>query len=202
MLTSILKSITYLFHPLLMPWMGAVYYFSVTPEYYSPLKISYWLISIISLSVLLPLVLYFVLNKLNQAQTIHLKTSKERIWPLLLNSMIIGYLCVGVFPEPLCKELHYYFLGIVLTVLVGLVLAILKFKSSIHMMSASGTFFFIVLLNLHYSYSLISAFVVFVIMMGAMASSRLHLKAHTVRELFVGLIIGVTPQLVLLNNWL
>ena len=95
MLTSILKSISYLLHPLLMPWMGAVYFFTVTPEYHSPLKISYWLISIIILSVLLPLVLYFILNKLNQAQTIHLKTSKERIWPLLLNSMIIGYLVCG-----------------------------------------------------------------------------------------------------------
>ena len=109
---------------------------------------------------------------------------------------------VSINLEPLCKELHYYFLGIVITILVGLVLAILKFKSSIHMMSASGTFFFIVLLNLHYSYSFISAFVVFIIMMGAMASSRLHLKAHTVRELVVGLIIGVTPQLFLLKNWL
>ncbi len=202
MLTSFLKSISYLFHPLLMPWMGAVYYFSVTPKDYSPLKISYWLISIISLSVLLPLVLYFILNKLNKVQTIHLKTSKERIWPLLLNSMIIGYLSVYVLPESICVELHYFLLGIVITILMGLVLALLKFKTSIHMMSTSSAFIFIVLINLHYSYSVSSAFVVFVIMMGAMVSSRLHLNAHTARELVVGLIIGVSPQLLLLKNWL
>jgi hypothetical protein len=202
MLTPFLKSISYLFHPLLMPWMAAVYYFTVTTHQYSPLKISYWLISIIILSVLLPLVLYFILNKLEQVQTIHLKTSKERIWPLGLNSMILGYLCVYVFPESICIELHYFFLGIVVTILTGLVLALLKFKSSIHMMSASSAFFFIILLNLHYGYSFSSAFVVFVIMMGAMASSRLHLNAHTVRELVIGLIIGVIPQLLFLKDWL
>ena len=145
--------------------------------------------------------LYFILNKFEQVQTIHLKTSKERIWPLGLNSMILGYLCVYVFPESICIELHYFFLGIVVTILTGLVLALLKFKSSIHMMSASSAFF-IILLNLHYGYSFSSAFVVFVIMMGAMASSRLHLNAHTVRELVIGLIIGVIPQLLFLKDWL
>ena len=70
------------------------------------------------------------------------------------------------------------------------------------MMSASSEFFFIILLNLHYGYSFSSAFVVFVIMMGAMASSRLHLNAHTVRELVIGLIIGVIPQLLFLKDWL
>ena len=85
---------------------------------------------------------------------------------------------------------------------MGLVLALLKFKTSIHMMSTSSAFIFIVLINLHYSYSVSSAFVVFVVMMGAMVSSRLHLNAHTARELVVGLIIGVSPQLLLLKNWL
>ena len=109
MLTSFLKSISYILHPLLMPWMGAVYFFTVTPLQYHPIKISFWLLSIILWSLVVPLVLYFILKKLNTVQSIDLKTSKERIWPLLLNSIILGYLSFSVLPEPICVELHYLF---------------------------------------------------------------------------------------------
>ncbi|WP_069676835.1 hypothetical protein [Formosa sp. Hel1_33_131] len=202
MLTSFLKSISYILHPLLMPWMGAVYFFTVTPLQYHPIKISFWLLSIILWSLVVPLVLYFILKKLNTVQSIDLKTSKERIWPLLLNSIILGYLSFGVLPEPICVELHYLFLGAMMTAISGMVLALLKFKTSIHMMSTGGAFFFMVLVNLHYGYSFSNAFALFIIVMGAMASSRLHLNAHTVKELVAGLVIGVVPQLLLLNHWL
>jgi hypothetical protein len=202
MLTTFLKSISYILHPLLMPWMGAVYFFTVTPTQYHPIKISFWLLSIILWSLVVPLILYFILKKLNIVQTIDLKTSKERIWPLLLNSIILGYLSFGVLPESICVELHYLFLGAMITAMAGMVLALLKFKTSIHMMSTGGAFFFMVLVNLHYGYSFSNAFALFIIVMGAMASSRLHLNAHTVKELVAGLVIGVVPQLLLLNHWL
>ena len=202
MLTSFLKSISYILHPLLMPWMGAVYFFTVTPVQYPPIKISFWLLSIILWSVAIPLVLYFILKKLKLVQTIDLKTSKERIWPLFLNSIILGYLSFRILPESMCGELHYFFLGALMTAIVGMLLAFLKFKTSIHMMSTGGAFFFMVLVNLHYGYSFSGAFAFFIIVMGAMASSRLHLNAHTVKELVVGLVIGVLPQLLLINHWL
>lgn len=40
------------------------------------------------------------------------------------------------------------------------------------------------------------------IISGAVATSRLHLKAHTYPELIMGVVIGVFPQLILVNNWL
>ena len=79
MLTSLLKSVSYILHPLLMPWMGAVYFFTVTPVQYHPIKISFWLLSIILWSVVVPLILYFILKKIKLVQSIDLKSSKERI---------------------------------------------------------------------------------------------------------------------------
>ena len=202
MLTTFLKSLSYFLHPLLMPWMGAVYYFSLTPVPYPPLKVSLWLFSIIFWSVLVPLILYFILKKINIVHTIHLKTSQERVWPLFLNSIILGYLSFGVLPETICFELHFLFLGALITAIIGMILAFFKFKTSIHMMSTGGAFFFMVLVNLHYDYSFSTTFALFVIVMGAMASSRLHLNAHTVKELSVGFFVGVMPQLLLFNHWL
>lgn len=202
MLTSFLKSVSYLLHPLLMPWMGALYFFTVTPVQYHPIKVSIWLLTIIFWSVIIPLILYFFLKKINLVQSIDLKSSKERVWPLLLNSIILGYLSYSLLPKSICVELHYFFLGALTTAAFGMILALLKFKTSIHMMSTGGAFFFMVLVNLHYDYSFSNTFALFVIVMGAMASSRLHLKAHTPKELAVGLFFGVVPQLVLFNHWL
>jgi len=202
MLTSFLKSVSYLLHPLLMPWMGALYFFTVTPVQYHPIKVSIWLLTIIFWSVIIPLILYFFLKKINLVQSIDLKSSKERVWPLLLNSIILGYLSYSLLPKSICVELHYFILGALITAAFGMILALLKFKTSIHMMSTGGAFFFMVLVNLHYDYSFSNTFALFVIVMGAMASSRLHLKAHTPKELAVGLFVGVVPQLLLFNHWL
>ena len=106
--------------------------------------------------VVVPLVLYFILKKLKLVQTIDLKTSKERIWPLLLNSIILGYLSFSVLPEPMCRIALFILRGYDDSGL-GMILAFLKFKTSIHMMSTGGAFFFMVLVNLHYGYSFSNA---------------------------------------------
>jgi hypothetical protein len=70
------------------------------------------------------------------------------------------------------------------------------------MMAVSATFMFMILTNLHFGVSISNVVIVFILIMGAMASSRLHLNAHSVKELAIGLIIGVLPQILLLNQWL
>ncbi|GAL78820.1 hypothetical protein JCM19274_3378 [Algibacter lectus] len=38
--------------------------------------------------------------------------------------------------------------------------------------------------------------------MGAVATSRLHLNAHTSKELIFGFFVGLIPQLLLINFWM
>lgn len=202
MLTYFLKSISYLLHPLFMTLTAAVYFFSATPVQYPPTRVVHWLLSIIIWSLLFPLLLNVVLKKLNAIKSIHLKTVKERFWPLLLNSIIMSYIGFVVVTKADCVELHYFVLGSLLTIILGLTLSILKIKASIHMMAVSGAFLFMILTNLHFGVSIDNVVIVFVLVMGAMASSRLHLNAHSLKELAIGLIIGVLPQILLFNQWL
>jgi hypothetical protein len=39
-------------------------------------------------------------------------------------------------------------------------------------------------------------------MNGVVASSRLEMKAHTPKELVIGFLLGIIPQLLLLHLWL
>jgi hypothetical protein len=202
MLTYFLKSISYLLHPLFMTLTATVYFFSATPVQYPPTRVVHWLLSIIIWSLLFPLLLNVVLKKLNAIKSIHLKTVKERFWPLLLNSIIMSYIGFVVVTKADCVELHYFVLGSLLTIILGLTLSILKIKASIHMMAVSGTFMFMILTNLHFGVAIDNLVIFFILVMGAMGSSRLHLNAHTVKELTTGLIIGVFPQILLLKQWL
>jgi len=202
MLTYFLRSISYLLHPLFMTLTAAVYFFSATPVQYPPTRVVHWLLSIIIWSLLFPLLLNVFLKKLNAIKSIHLKTVKERFWPLLLNSIIMSYIGFVVVTKADCVELHYFVLGSLLTIILGLTLSILKIKASIHMMAVSGTFMFMILTNLHFGVAIDNLVIFFILVMGAMGSSRLHLNAHTVKELTIGLIIGVFPQILLLKQWL
>ncbi|MDP5081161.1 MAG: hypothetical protein NWP87_00795, partial [Winogradskyella sp.] len=83
-----------------------------------------------------------------------------------------------------------------------LILAIFKIKASIHMIGASGFFMFAVILAIHYQININGTIALMMIILGAIATSRLHLKAHTNQELIIGLFTGLFPQVLLVPYWL
>jgi putative Mn2+ efflux pump MntP len=70
------------------------------------------------------------------------------------------------------------------------------------MMAIAGVFMFFLALSIHFSININGTLAIITILIGAIATSRLHLNAHTYTELIVGFFIGLFPQLILLNYWL
>lgn len=197
-----LKSISYIFHPLLMPVFGVIFYFEVSPRFI-PLEIKQAkLISLIILTVALPILLYFLLKTLGKVKSIHLENTNERILPLVLNCIVIILVIQRILTPSQIIELYYFFVGILFSTMACLILAIAKFKASIHMIAVSGVFMFFVALSIHFSINLNGALSLMIIIIGAIATSRLHLKAHTYKELIMGIFIGIIPQLILIRYWL
>ena len=81
-------------------------------------------------------------------------------------------------------------------------MAVFKVKASIHMIAASGFFMFAVAIGLHYKININGTIALMMIILGAIATSRLHLKAHTNQELLIGLITGLFPQILFMKYWL
>lgn len=198
----ILKSISFIFHPVMMPLLGVIFYFSKSPRYLPMEIIQAKVVSLFILTILLPILLYFLLKSLGRTSTIYLKSTNERILPLVLNAIIILLIVYRVLPNDEIIELYYFFIGILISTLSCLVLAILKFKASIHMMAVSGVFMFFLALSIHFSININGSLAIMAVLMGAIATSRLHLKAHTYPELIIGFFIGLIPQLILVNYWL
>ena len=198
----ILKSISFIFHPILMPLLGVVFYFSKSPRYIPGEVIQAKLISLFILTILLPILLYYLLKTLGKTHSIYLRSTKERILPLALNCIIIFLILQRVITAHEIIELYYFFVGILISTLACFFLALLKFKASIHMIAIAGVFMFYIALSIHFSININGTLALMAIITGAIATSRLHLKAHDCKELIIGFCIGFIPQLILVNYWL
>lgn len=197
-----LKSISYIVHPLFMPLLCVLFYFSKSPRYIPFEIIKYKSLNIFILTILLPLLISVVLKMMGKIESIHLKTTKERILPLLIYTGIIVLIIKRVLPPQEFLELYYFFIGILLSSLSAILLLLFKFKSSLHMMAISGLFMFVIALSIHYRINILGSIILIVILMGAVASSRLALKAHNSQELIMGICLGLIPQLILIRYWL
>ncbi len=198
----ILKSISFVFHPLIMPLLGVLFYFSKTPRFIPEPVMKAKIFSIVILTIILPILLFFLLRTINKVDSIYLKSTRERLIPLFINCVIITLILLRVLASNEIVELYYFFLGILCSTMACLILAVFKIKASIHMIAASGFFMFAVLLGIHYQININGTIALMMIILGAIATSRLHLKAHTNQELIIGLFTGLFPQLILLNYWL
>ena len=152
--------------------------------------------------MILPILLFYLLKTLNKVETIHLDNVYERRIPLLINCFIILLILIRVLPITEIPELYFFFIGILISNITCFVLAVVKFKASIHMIASSGFFMFAVALAIHFKININGTIALMCIILGAIATSRLHMKAHNSLELVVGFFVGLLPQLVLLNYWM
>jgi len=151
---------------------------------------------------LLPILLYSLLKTLRKVDSIYLENVNQRIIPLILNCIISVLIIIRVLPSTEFIELYYFFVGVLLSTLACLILAILNFKASIHMIASGGVLMFFITLSFFFSKNLSGSIALMCLIVGAIASSRLHLNAHTKTELVIGLFVGIIPQLILINYWL
>src|SRR5690606_30153107 len=176
MIHRILKSISYIFHPLIMPLLGVLFYFKISPKFFPEEIIYAKMISLFILTMVLPILLYFLLKTLGRVNSIELGTTKERIIPLAINCFIILLVLKRVISVHDIIELYYFFLGILISNLTCFILAIAKFKASIHLIGVSGLFMFFIALSIHFSININGILALMSIITGAVATSRLHLE--------------------------
>ena len=198
----LLKSASYIFHPLWMPFAGSLLYFFLTPRFFPVELVKIKLLAIAIIILFIPIVYYFLLKNLGKASSLFLSDVAERKWPLfffiLLNLMIL-FQVLNSYNYP---ALYYYFVGILFSTLTCFIMALFRIKVSLHLVGLSGLTMFIVALGVHFHLNLIYTIAFLFTALGLTASSRLFYKAHTALELILGFFIGFIPQLIMVNYWL
>ncbi|MGJ5641741.1 hypothetical protein [Formosa sp. S-31] len=197
-----IKSISYIFHPLFMPFACVLFYFSKSPRYIPFELIKYKVFSLFILTIIIPLLSTLVLKLLGRVDTIQLSRAKERILPLLIYTALLFIIIKRVILPEDFIELYYFFIGIIFSTLTCVILLLVNYKASIHIMALSGLFMFFIALSVHFHINIIGSIALISILLGATATSRLQLRAHTPQELVMGFFIGLLPQLLLVPYWL
>ena len=197
-----LKAASYVFHPLLMPLLGTGLYYRVTPRYIDPQLVRVELFAISILTILIPIVIFFLLKNLRVVETIYLKEVQERKFPLMIQCLLLLLIIKLVFDPYEDVELYYFFVGILFSTFSALLMVLFKLKVSLHQMGVAGILMFLVGLSAHFKINLLITISFFLFVNGWVASSRLNNDSHTYPELGAGMLLGILPQLILFNFWL
>ncbi len=197
-----LKLGSILFHPLLIPIMGTAIYFYITPRFIEQEMVIANLFALAIITVIIPIVVFFLLKSLGFVESIYLKEVKERKFPLMIQCVLFLLIIKMVFNPYDNPELYYFFVGILFSAFAALVMVLFKLKVSLHQIGVAGMLMFLVGLSAHFKINLLPAISFFLFVNGWVASSRLQANAHSYSELGVGLLIGALPQLILFNMWL
>lgn len=197
-----LKVLSYFFHPLFIPIMGTLSYFVITPKY-SPLEMqSGNILPIFILTVIIPIIIYFILRNLGVVSNIFLPRVNERKYPLLISLGLLLMILLKVIPNNYTIELYYFFLGLITATAACLFLLFLKFKSSLHMMGMGTLLMFLVGLSIHFEINITIAISALTLASGLVATARLYFQAHSGSELLIGFLVGMTSQLLTFEFWL
>ena len=197
-----LRISSFIFHPLLIPLFGAVLYYTITPKYIEPDLIQAKILAIIIITILIPLVTFFLLKNLNFVESINLVHVSERKYPLMIQALLILLIIKMVYSAYETPELYYFFIGVLFSILTALILVYFKIKISLHLMGISGFTMFLIALSVHFKINLLFIIGFFFFCIGWVGTSRLHTKSHTFPELILGCFLGIIPQFIILPYWL
>ena len=148
------------------------------------------IIGTVIFTLLFPLlsILYLLFTK--RIKSLQIEEKEERILPILFTIiwMLIGYYFLGNILE-YAPVVNSIYLGMVAT--LGVTLLITKYwKISLHMAAIGGCFG--VFLNLEYIYGGVINYVIFILILsGLLGYSRAILKAHNMRQIYSGFLLGV-----------
>lgn len=197
-----LKIISYIFHPLCIPFAGTVTYFIITPKY-SPLELqSGNVLPIFILTVIIPIISFFILRNLGIVSSVFLPNRKERKYPLMISILLLCMVLLKVIPNNYVVEIYFYFVGLIVASFASLLLLFFKLKTSLHLMGMGSLLMFIIALSIHFEINITIAISFWILATGLVATSRLYLNAHSRGEVLVGLLLGIVSQLLTLKFWL
>ena len=192
----IAKLISFVFHPLFLATYLSITLMELFPLALAPLHTevySSFLVLIFLVTVVCPVVFILVLKTFGLISTISMIDRRERITPFTLIvllhlsvTLIFHYQFDIYLSDPLMK-----FLITIDAIIMAGVLVTYFYRVSIHTLGIWGAAGMLIALNrFNETSTLFYATVVTVVIAGAVMSSRLYLKAHTPRELYVGSVLG------------
>ena len=193
---------SYLLHPVFIPLFGALVYLFCAENYLDTFPKYLLIIQITLITVFIPLTFLYFLKVIGRVDSIMVSDVSQRKIPLFVQIILVTLLVLKSVTFDNVPELFFFYLGGIVSAILAFVLLFFKIKASIHTTGISSLTVFIIGLSLHENTNWMYSIALLILLNGILMSSRLIMKAHTVKELVLGFGLGILPQLVLLRYWL
>lgn len=208
------KIISFLFHPLFITIysLSAIYFLHpfIFDNEDNNSKIIFIAYSILS-TIIIPILAILLLKNLNIIETFKMEKKTERIGPLIVVSIVYLWLFINYKNS---TELPLDFAAMMLGASIAVLTAFFInnfIKISLHALSMGSVISLFLILKYKLEYSGLSfktssfasvelsldfLIILVLILSGLVGTSRLILKAHTEKELFLGYLVGFITQLI------
>ena len=190
------KFVSIIFHPLLFSFIGTFLYLFLSPMHFIKRQ-EYIILFIIFISTyILPILLLLFLKKMNLIKDYHLRSIKERKFPVLffiVLSFLIGRMLLNV---QIVNLLAFSFFGVAVALSITYLLFNFKIKSSLHTLGMGGLVGFVIIMSFEYQLNFNLIIAILFVLSGLIAVSRIKLKAHYNKEVYIGFLIGMVSQII------
>jgi hypothetical protein len=193
---------SYIFHPVFIPIYATLFYLFSNHSYFLNKEKYLVLLQVGLITFVIPILFFFLLKRTGRISSMMVPELSERKIPLVMQCFLLILLVRKSITLERYPELHFFLLGALFSTIIALLLLFANKKASLHMTGMSALTFFVFGLSLHHHTQNIALIVFLVLMNGLVASSRLIMKAHTPKELIIGVLLGSIPQILLLFVWL
>jgi len=136
-----------------------------------------------------------LLKAFKLTESYHVHSIKERKIPLFIMILLFTVLGNTFFKLPLLRDFGVLFYGTSFGLILVYLFSIFQLKVSLHLLSIGSMVGFFMVMGIEYITSVIPVLLLLIVLSGLLASARLHLKAHTPKEVYLGFFFGVFTQL-------
>ena len=188
------KLISVLLHPIVLPTIGVLLYFLMVPHTIKSEQRFFIIGFVFTTTYLIPLGILIILKGLKLIHSFKLHTIKERKIPLFL--MILFFTVLGnvLLSTVVFRDFGMLFYGTSFGLILVYLFSIFNIKVSLHLLSMGSIVGFFIIMGMEYMTPLTHILLILILFSGLLASSRLHLKAHTPKEVYLGFFFGMITQ--------
>ncbi|WP_310557061.1 hypothetical protein [Flavobacterium sp.] len=194
---KILPFFSYLLHPIFISVYATVLYFAISDKYFVYETIYLYVIQVLLLTVFIPLTFFYLLILTGRIDSMMISNVSQRKIPLVIHIVLLSVLSVKCITKETIPELYYFFIASIISSFLALFLVFFKKKISLHMLGMASLTVFSIICSKDFQIIEIYLIGIIIFLNGAVASSRLYMKAHSNTELVVGYTIGLLPQIIL-----
>lgn len=141
-----------------------------------------------------PMVAILLMRKLDFIDDIEMPDKQQRIIPLIVVMVCYVWTYLSVKKSGFPPTYIWFILGCLISLFIAFFINVFQ-KLSLHVMALSGSLMAVMMMFFYAQFDANYYLIAVVLILGAVASARLFLKAHTAKEINMGFMVGMLGQI-------